>query len=395
MTRPEDGLRLSSASGARQMPDDVRIIDVKFGDSSQNLFQSEGAVRFAVEAIQALARSGGHHLRIASPVQCLPNLRGQLDILLGEEGVSWSLTAQEPAAAANVQLFVETDQGDTWLQHAKATLKVRSGNPGCPTSRSSAGVRIAAARHAADKSDRNVSVVRNTASDLGPLLGLAKEKRRTPESLRRSAGLLRYHASMTGQDYLGTFPFEEAEFIVATGEDLPLANLVRAGEMAARLVRRHRQNVKLFTFAAPGTGLLTRRAQEECLTRDIIAMPSPPPDVRAALLHCATAAIHPAFHETTYGAFGFFDAASVGTPCLIADGPHTRELLEDEPSLADLVFAPYQIDQMQRLYTAVAQDRERYVNLATASHARVLRRRSGARVAKALVEAAKAASSRK
>lgn len=376
------------------MPDDVRNIDVNFGNSSQNLFRSEGVVRVVVETLQALASMGTYRLYVAAPMLRQATLRGQLTMLLGKEGDSWRLSAPgTPPRDGSIQLSIEADDVHAPANASNETLRIRSwGALESGGSMPAAQIRVASAAHDVEDG-KGVVVVKNTASDLAPLIGLSKERRQTPESLRRAAGLIRYYASMSGQSYLGTFPFEEAEFIVATGEDAPLANLVRAGEMTARLVRQDRRNVKLFTLAS--SQALEHRVQDEGLARDVISIPSPPPEVRAALLHCATAAIHPAFHEATYGPFGFFDAASVGTPCLIADGPHVRELLNDEPSLNDLAFAPYRIDQMQQLYAAITRDRDRYVNLATTCHRRILRRRSSARVAQAIIQVAQRTPNRK
>ena len=40
------------------------------------------------------------------------------------------------------------------------------------------------------------------------------------------------------------------------------------------------------------------------------------------------------------GTLPFFEAVSAGTPCLMADGPHVRELLKQHP-LEDTVFDPF------------------------------------------------------
>jgi len=88
-----------------------------------------------------------------------------------------------------------------------------------------------------------------------------------------------------------------------------------------------------------------------------VSMPDLPRDVHAAFYHCAELTVHPSVFEGGRAPFPFSEGISVGTPCLMADGPHVRELVEDWPDLAPYVFDPNAADALADMIVAVSTDR--------------------------------------
>jgi glycosyltransferase involved in cell wall biosynthesis len=92
------------------------------------------------------------------------------------------------------------------------------------------------------------------------------------------------------------------------------------------------------------------------LDLDVLSLPDLPRDVHAALYHGASLAIHASFYEGGQAPFPFHEAVSVGTPCLIADGPHTREFLGTTDSQG-FVFDPYDPLSLAMAIRAILSDR--------------------------------------
>jgi len=208
--------------------------------------------------------------------------------------------------------------------------------------------------------ERNISVVPHAPPDLAPILPFIKDRMKTPETRRLAAGILRAYAAEKGLEYLRSFPFEEVPFVFLATQDRVTKNVGRAAEVVRRLIVHERANLKLFTTAPVHHGanwtLFPSVHDNHILSRDIISVPDIPRDVHAAFFHCAEATIHPTFYEGIVGTLTFYESVSVGTPCLIAEGPHVRELLETEPQLDKLKFNPYDMaglaDLLMRVLSA-------------------------------------------
>jgi glycosyltransferase involved in cell wall biosynthesis len=97
--------------------------------------------------------------------------------------------------------------------------------------------------------------------------------------------------------------------------------------------------------------------------------------------------IHPTFYEGIVGTLTFYEAVSVGTPCIMGVGPHVRELMETAPELEPLTFDPYDISEMRKLVLDVLRDPEAAVNLQRPAYER-RRKRGWAAVAQAYADAA-------
>ena len=91
---------------------------------------------------------------------------------------------------------------------------------------------------------------------------------------------------------------------------------------------------------------------------DIVSTPDLPRPEHAALYHGAQLVIHPSFFEGGHGPFPFYEALSVGCPCLMARGPHTEELIAGEPELERYLFDPYDISGLAKLISATLAERE-------------------------------------
>lgn len=179
-------------------------------------------------------------------------------------------------------------------------------------------------------------------------------------SLSRTAAaeMLRQHADNREWTYLREFPFEEVTYFVVSTQDRPNKNLQVVIEAVRILIRRDLLDVKLIVTAGIHPGLpLDLLLGEHGLRHDVISMPFLPDDIHAALFHCAALAIHPSVFEGGRAPFPFSEAVSVGTPCVMADGPHVQELISAVPELRDAVFNPYDPEELAQLIKSALQER--------------------------------------
>jgi len=212
-----------------------------------------------------------------------------------------------------------------------------------------------------------IRVVPLAPPDLKSLLPFLKARRRTAESHRMAADLLRRYARGNGVAYLEDFPFEQVPYAFTATQDRISKNLGRAAEAVRRLVVERRENFKLvltasFLFGADWT-LLPHLIASHQFHRDVVSITDVPREIHAALFHCATVTVHPTLFEGIVGALPFYESLSVGTPCLMARGPHINELLEAEPGLAPFVFDPYNVDQLAELLLEAERNRDAMVDI--------------------------------
>lgn len=207
-----------------------------------------------------------------------------------------------------------------------------------------------------------IRVVPHAPPDLAPILPFVSDRTKTKQSRRQAADILRDYAATHGIEYLRGYPFEEVPFAIVATQDRVTKNVGRAAEAIHRMIRRDREDIKLFTTAplhfGEGWTLLPSLIADRQMHRDVVSIPDLPREVHAALFHCAELTIHPTFYEGIVGTLTFYESVSVGTPCIMGTGPHVRELLETQPQLADLVFDPYDIEGMIALIRKVRRDPE-------------------------------------
>jgi glycosyltransferase involved in cell wall biosynthesis len=254
--------------------------------------------------------------------------------------------------------------------------------------------RHVAVRHAMgllDAPEEKIRVVPLAPPDLAELLPFVSKRRQTQESRDFSAEVLREYMAVRGLNYLRRFPFEQISFAVTTTQDRPTKNLGLPAEAIRRLVRERRRSIKLFTTAPIHYGvnwtLLPGLIEREQFHHDLVSIPDVPRDIHAALFHCATLTIHASFFEGIVGTLPFFESTSLGTPCIMARGPHVEELLEIEPDLAPLTFDPFDVEGLIELILMVESDREAVMTLQREAFGR-LSRSGWDRVAHAYAEAA-------
>lgn len=222
-----------------------------------------------------------------------------------------------------------------------------------------------------------IRVIPLAPPDLADILPFVSDRRQTQASRDLSAEMLRAYMAERGLDYLRNFPFEQVSFAVTTTQDRPTKNLGLPAEAIRRLVREQRRSMKLFTtaplyFGADWT-LLPGLIERHQFCRDLVSIPDIPRDIHAAFFHCATLTIHASFFEGIVGTLPFFESVSLGTPCVMARGPHVNELLDIEPDLAALTFDPYDVDGLIDLILLVESDREGVIALQREAYARLSR----------------------
>lgn len=223
-----------------------------------------------------------------------------------------------------------------------------------------------------------VSVVPHAPPDLAPALPFVQQRRRTPESLFKAATMLREHAAVCGWDYLRGYPFEQAPYIAVSTQDRVTKNIRLILDSVLRTVREHRVDLKILStaplhFGADWTPLpgLVERSQAQ---RDLVSVPDLPRAEHAALFHCAELAVHASIFEGGHAPFPFYEAVSVGTPCLMAFGPHVLELAEEEPELKRFLFDPNDAAGLARLICSVLAERESVLQVQSAIYQRLLHR---------------------
>ena len=197
--------------------------------------------------------------------------------------------------------------------------------------------------------------------DLRPHLPfLPADGNRTTFSRNKAATLLRNQAEARGWRHLVDFPFEHVDYVVVSTQDRQTKNVVTVVDAVAQLLRHEALDLKLLMTTPIHVGAtwtpLPGRIASDGLDLDVLSLPDLPRDVHAALYHGASLAIHASFYEGGQAPFPFHEAVSVGTPCLIADGPHTREFLGTTDSQG-FVFDPYDPLSLAMAIRAILSDR--------------------------------------
>ena len=171
-------------------------------------------------------------------------------------------------------------------------------------------------------------------------------------SRRAAAAVLRRHAATRAWRYLADFPFEDVTYVAVSTQDRPTKNVQLIVGALARLIRQRFVDCKILMTTPlrrnAGRTDLPQTVSDAGLDLDVLSMPDLPRDVHAALYRCAALAVHASFLEGIVGTLPFFEAVSVGTPCLMADGPHVSELLKQH-ALPDTVFDPFDADGLADL----------------------------------------------
>jgi glycosyltransferase involved in cell wall biosynthesis len=207
-----------------------------------------------------------------------------------------------------------------------------------------------------------ITVVPHAPPDLAHLLPFVSDREATPDSRAQAAEMLRAHARARGWTYLSDFTFEETPYFVVSTQDRPTKNIAAVAKAVREIVRERHAGAKVLTTAGivPGSTwtLFPEIVSGDRLEVDIISAPHLPRAEHAALYHCAALAIHPSNFEGGQGPFPFYEAVSVGTPCLMAMGPHVAELLKSAPELAPWTFEPDDPGQLASLILATLADRE-------------------------------------
>jgi glycosyltransferase involved in cell wall biosynthesis len=181
----------------------------------------------------------------------------------------------------------------------------------------------------------------------------------TPNSRHAAANILRDHAAERRRTYLTDFPFEDVPYVVVSAQDHPTKNIALAVEAVRLLLRRDYFDIKLFTIARLDKPheILWQAVHDGGMQMEALSVPDLSRAARAALYHCAALTVHPSFVEGGVGCLEFAESVSVGTPCLMALGPHSLELLEEEPVLQPFLFDPFDAEALAVLIRRTIADR--------------------------------------
>jgi glycosyltransferase involved in cell wall biosynthesis len=222
-------------------------------------------------------------------------------------------------------------------------------------------VRVEAAQGLFGIPAHRTTVVPHAQPDLRPYLQfLAADGNRTTDTRNAAAKTLRAHATERGWRQLADYPFEYVDYVVVSTQDRQTKNIACVVDAVARLIRRDALNLKLLMTTPIHVGEtwteLPRRIASDGLDLDVLSLPDLPRNVHAALYHGASLAVHASFYEGGQAPFPFHEAVSLGTPCLIAYGPHTEEFLRGVDA-QDFVFDPHDPLALAVAIRAVLADR--------------------------------------
>jgi glycosyltransferase involved in cell wall biosynthesis len=236
-----------------------------------------------------------------------------------------------------------------------------------------------------------VIIVPHASPDLAPMLPFVSNRRRTVETVAAAAAMLRDHVSERGWNYLANYPFDQVPFIAVSTQDRVTKNIRLILDSVLRLIREQRCDLKILATAPLHFGadwtVLPSAIEHRQAHRDFISMPDLPREEHAALFHCAAVAVHASIFEGGHAPFPFYEAVSVGTPCLMARGPHTEELLESAPELERFLFDPNDAGALARLIVETCTNRNEALAIQQGAYNR-LQRRSWSDVSLAYAEAA-------
>lgn len=213
--------------------------------------------------------------------------------------------------------------------------------------------------------DDKIAIVPHAAPDLQALLPFLDGRERTPGSLSEAADLLRRECDERKWENLRTFPFEEVPYLVVSTQDRVTKNVALVARAQRILLRELRRDVKLIMTTPVDVkhewALLGAFIDGTQSQHDIVAMPDLSRLAHAALLHCAAVAIHPSIFEGGHAPFPFYEAVSVGTPCLFAAGPHISEIAEQEPNIRQYCFDWNDADGLSTMICDVLERRPEVV----------------------------------
>lgn len=233
--------------------------------------------------------------------------------------------------------------------------------------------------------ESRIRVIPHAPPSLDGILPFVKNGIRSEETRFRAAQILRRHAAQKGLSYLIDFPFEHVRFAAVSTQDRVTKNIRVAVDAIDHIVRERQESFKLIMTAHLHYGTFwtpTPRAIEAAqLQFDVLSMPDLPRDVHAALYHCAELTVHPSVFEGGRGVFPYYESISVGTPCLMADGPHVAEFIEQAPEFSQFVFDPHDSQGLAAHMLACSADRERVTAVQAATFVR-LRKRTWAEVSR-------------
>jgi len=207
-----------------------------------------------------------------------------------------------------------------------------------------------------------ITTIRHAAPDLKEWLPFMKDRRRTGESLCQAASLLREECLARNSRYLGDFPFEQVPYVAVSTQDRVTKNIQVAARAIEIITRRHRRSIKMFMTASlhaeQNWTALPEILIENMSRFDIISLSDLPRTQHAALLHCAELVVHPSIFEGGHAPFPFYEALSVGTPCIMAFGPHIEELAAFEPNIRNYCFDPNDEQALAERICEVVERRE-------------------------------------
>lgn len=223
-----------------------------------------------------------------------------------------------------------------------------------------------------------VAVVPHAQPDLAPFLPFVRDRTRTRKSLCKAGDILRAHARERGWSYLHDYPFEDVPYVAISTQDRVTKNIRLIVDAVLRSTRDDRRDLKIISTAPMHYGAdwtpLPHYVEQHLAARDLVSIPDIPRVEHAAFYHCAAVAVHASIFEGGHAPFPFSEAVSVGTPCLMAQGPHVAEFCAAEPDMLAFTFDPNDADHLRSLIVDTIDRREEVLAIQRKVYERVRRR---------------------
>jgi glycosyltransferase involved in cell wall biosynthesis len=322
-----------------------------------------------------LAAFANSHVEVDGWLLLMPSFTKALDLNAPKFALfADALPFDFPASYAEA----DWDEGGAWTEWYRTARQVLERADGVITLSRHVATRHVARLFGVDP--QKIKPIPLAAPDRrGDLPFLRPDRRRTDDSRRGAAEILREHAVRRQWPYLVGFPFDEVDYVAISTQDRASKNIPIVIEAVRRLIRRDHQNIKIFMTTILHENnphcRVPQSLREARLHLDAVSMPELPNREHAAFYHCAAVTVHPSLFEGGDTALPFGESVGLGTPCLLAFGPHTAELLESYPELSPWVFDPYDADGLARLIRETIADRERVLDRQMASYERMRERR--------------------
>ena len=150
------------------------------------------------------------------------------------------------------------------------------------------------------------------------------------------------------EKYLSGISWENIEYIFISSQVRPHKNYLNIFKAFEKVLRQDYRNIKLVITGNPGGMVeVAEFIKNRKLQYDILPITALPPKVHAAFYQRAALTVVPTLFEGGFP-FCFSESLSVNTPVIMSDIPVTAEVIQDEKLRKEMLFDPYNVDDIRK-----------------------------------------------